>query len=59
MKATTKLADFGGWEMPIEYPGGGAPRQEPRGVDLRCHIGQLPLYGLKLADGFAELLALF
>ena len=21
-----KLADFGGWEMPIEYPGGGVLR---------------------------------
>ena len=25
-----KLADFGGWEMPIEYPGGGVSRSTPR-----------------------------
>ncbi|MBE3075409.1 MAG: glycine cleavage system protein T, partial [Actinobacteria bacterium] len=22
-----KMADFGGWEMPIEYPGGGVVRE--------------------------------
>ena len=36
----------------------GAIGQQARGVDLRRHVGQLVLDGLKLRDGPAELLAL-
>ena len=37
---------------------GGAQSQQAGGIDLRGHVGQLPLDGLKFADGAAELLSL-
>ena len=41
-----KLADFGGWEMPIEYPGGGVLKEhlavrEAVGVFDVSHLGKL------------------
>ena len=40
-----KLADFGGWEMPIEYPGGGVVKEhtavrERVGVFDVSHLGK-------------------
>ena len=40
-----KLADFGGWEMPMEYPGGGVLREhaavrEAVGVFDVSHLGK-------------------
>ena len=37
---------------------GGAHGQQARGINLRGHVGQLPLRALEVADGVAELLAL-
>ena len=31
-----KMADFGGWEMPIEYPGGGVLAEHD--ADGRAHV---------------------
>ena len=31
-----KMADFGGWEMPIEYPGGGVVREH---TAVRSSVG--------------------
>jgi aminomethyltransferase len=51
-----KLADFGGWEMPIEYPDGGVLREhravrESVGLFDVSHLGTLTLRG----DGAADL----
>jgi aminomethyltransferase len=51
-----KLADFGGWEMPIEYPGGGVLKEheavrERVGLFDVSHLGKLALTG----PGSAEL----
>jgi aminomethyltransferase len=51
-----KLADFGGWEMPIEYPGGGVIREHEAvrtrvGVFDVSHLGKLSVTG----PGAAEL----
>jgi aminomethyltransferase len=45
-----KLADFGGWEMPIEYPGGGVLREhqavrERVGVFDVSHLGKIGVKG--------------
>jgi aminomethyltransferase len=45
-----KLADFGGWEMPIEYPGGGVLREheavrERVGLFDVSHLGKLAVRG--------------
>ncbi len=45
-----KLADFGGWEMPIEYPGGGVVREhtavrERVGVFDVSHLGKALVRG--------------
>jgi aminomethyltransferase len=45
-----KLADFGGWEMPIEYPGGGVLREheavrERVGLFDVSHLGKLEVRG--------------
>jgi aminomethyltransferase len=45
-----KLADFGGWEMPIEYPGGGVLREheavrERVGLFDVGHLGKLAVRG--------------
>lgn len=45
-----KLADFGGWQMPIEYPGGGVLREheavrERVGVFDVGHLGKLEVRG--------------
>ena len=45
-----KLADFGGWEMPIEYPGGGVVREhtavrERVGVFDVSHLGKAAVVG--------------
>jgi aminomethyltransferase len=45
-----KLADFGGWEMPIEYPGGGVVREhaavrERVGVFDVSHLGKAVVRG--------------
>src|SRR3954452_7480211 len=45
-----KLADFGGWEMPIEYPGGGVLKEHEavrRRVGLFdvSHLGKLAVTG--------------
>jgi aminomethyltransferase len=50
-----KLADFGGWEMPIEYPGGGVLREheavrERVGVFDVSHLGKLGVTGPGAAD---------
>jgi aminomethyltransferase len=46
-----KLADFGGWEMPIEYPGGGVVREhtavrERVGIFDVSHLGKASVTGL-------------
>src|SRR5690349_6482081 len=48
--AGAKLADFGGWEMPIEYPGGGVLREHEAvrqrvGVFDVSHLGKLSVTG--------------
>src|SRR5689334_19210788 len=50
-----KLADFGGWEMPIEYPGGGVLREHEAvrtavGVFDVSHLGKLHVTGAGAAD---------
>lgn len=55
--AGAKLADFGGWDMPIEYPDGGVLAEhqavrERAGVFDVSHLGKLELRG----PGAAELL---
>jgi aminomethyltransferase len=45
-----KMADFGGWEMPIEYPGGGVLREHEAvrtkvGVFDVSHLGKLSVTG--------------
>ena len=50
-----KLADFGGWEMPIEYPGGGVLREhlavrEAVGVFDVSHLGKGVVRGPGAAD---------
>src|SRR3954453_8381838 len=54
-----KLADFGGWEMPIEYPGGGVLREheavrERVGLFDVSHLGKVAVRGrgaTALVDG--------
>src|SRR4051812_31062472 len=53
-----KLADFGGWEMPIEYPGGGVVREhtavrERVGIFDVSHLGKAHLRGPG-AEAFAN-----
>jgi aminomethyltransferase len=45
-----KLADFGGWEMPIEYPGGGVVR-EHTAVRERVGIFDVSHLGKALVEG--------
>lgn len=50
-----KLADFGGWEMPIEYPGGGVLREHEAvrhrvGLFDVSHLGKLTVTGAGAAD---------
>jgi aminomethyltransferase len=50
-----KLADFGGWEMPIEYPGGGVIREHDAvrtrvGVFDVSHLGKLAVQGPGAAE---------
>jgi aminomethyltransferase len=50
-----KLADFGGWEMPIDYPGGGVLKEhatvrEAVGVFDVSHLGKLSVTGSGSAD---------
>ena len=50
-----KLADFSGWEMPIEYPGGGVLREHDAvrtrvGVFDVGHLGKLAVTGSGAAD---------
>src|SRR5204863_6719821 len=45
-----KLADFGGWEMPIDYPGGGVLKEhaavrEAVGVFDVSHLGKASVRG--------------
>ena len=45
-----KMADFGGWEMPIEYPGGGVLKEhaavrEAVGVFDVSHLGKATVTG--------------
>src|SRR3954451_19675546 len=45
-----KMADFGGWEMPIEYPGGGVLKEhatvrEQVGVFDVSHLGKASVVG--------------
>ena len=45
-----KMADFGGWEMPIEYPGGGVVREhtavrERVGLFDVSHLGKASVTG--------------
>ena len=45
-----KLADFGGWEMPIEYPGGGVLKEhaavrEAVGIFDVSHLGKATVRG--------------
>jgi aminomethyltransferase len=47
---SAKLADFGGWEMPIEYPGGGVVKEhtavrEAVGVFDVSHLGKAEVRG--------------
>jgi aminomethyltransferase len=53
-----KLADFGGWQMPIEYPGGGVLREheavrERVGLFDVSHLGKLEVRGPGAA-GFVD-----
>ena len=50
-----KLADFGGWLMPIEYPGGGVVREhtavrEAVGVFDVSHLGKAVVHGAGAAE---------
>jgi aminomethyltransferase len=50
-----KLADFGGWQMPIEYPGGGVVREhtavrERVGIFDVSHLGKASVRGPGAAD---------
>lgn len=50
-----KMADFGGWEMPIEYPGGGVLREhqavrERVGIFDVSHLGKARVAGPGAAD---------
>jgi len=50
-----KMADFGGWSMPIEYPGGGVVREhtavrERVGVFDVSHLGKVLVRGVGAAD---------
>jgi aminomethyltransferase len=50
-----KLADFGGWQMPIEYPGGGVLREhtavrERVGIFDVSHLGKALVRGDGAAD---------
>ncbi|MDE9366436.1 glycine cleavage system aminomethyltransferase GcvT [Luteipulveratus sp. YIM 133132] len=50
-----KMADFGGWEMPIEYPGGGVLREhtavrERVGIFDVSHLGKALVKGAGAAD---------
>lgn len=50
-----KLADFGGWQMPIEYPGGGVLREhaavrERVGIFDVSHLGKALVRGAGAAD---------
>lgn len=50
-----KLADFGGWQMPIEYPGGGVLREhtavrERVGIFDVSHLGKALVRGTGAAD---------
>jgi len=50
-----KLADFGGWEMPIEYPGGGVVKEhtavrEALGVFDVSHLGKAAVTGPGAVD---------
>ncbi|WP_370892293.1 glycine cleavage system aminomethyltransferase GcvT [Janibacter sp. GXQ6167] len=50
-----KMADFGGWEMPIEYPGGGVVREhtavrERVGLFDVSHLGKASVTGPGAAD---------
>jgi aminomethyltransferase len=50
-----KLADFGGWEMPIEYPGGGVVKEhtavrEAVGVFDVSHLGKAEVFGPGAAE---------
>lgn len=55
MALGAKMADFGGWEMPIEYPGGGllaeheAVRERVGLFDV-SHLGKLQVVGTGAAD---------
>jgi aminomethyltransferase len=53
-----KLADFGGWQMPIEYPGGGVLKEheavrERVGLFDVSHLGKLAVAGVGAA-GFVD-----
>ena len=46
-----KMADFGGWEMPIEYPGGGVLAEHDAvrnrvGIFDVSHLGKISVTGL-------------
>jgi len=50
-----KMADFGGWEMPIEYPGGGVVREhttvrERVGIFDVSHLGKASVKGAGAAE---------
>lgn len=50
-----KLADFGGWEMPIEYPGGGVLKEhaavrEAAGLFDVSHLGKMRVSGAGARD---------
>ena len=50
-----KLADFGGWEMPIEYPGGGVVAEHTAvrdrvGIFDVSHLGKATVKGPGAAD---------
>jgi aminomethyltransferase len=50
-----KMADFGGWDMPIEYPGGGVVREhtavrERVGIFDVSHLGKATVSGPGAAD---------
>jgi aminomethyltransferase len=50
-----KLADFGGWEMPIEYPGGGVLKEhtavrEAVGLFDVSHLGKMRVSGVGARD---------
>ena len=50
-----KMADFGGWDMPIEYPGGGVVREhtavrERVGIFDVSHLGKATVKGAGALD---------